>query len=199
MSLFIESIKLIDGTFCNLFYHEQRMKRSLESLCGVDEDLNLEEFLKGMEYPSKGLYKCRIVYDDKVKEVEFVPYEIKPVTTLRVVESDRISYDYKFTDRKQIEKLFDKRDGCDDILIVKKGKITDSSYANIAFRNKDGDWVTPWSALLKGTMRQKLIDNNVVTVEDIAIDDLSSFTSFRLINAMLEFAAPEIDVSNIVS
>jgi 4-amino-4-deoxychorismate lyase len=197
MSLFIESIKLTDGNFCNLFYHEQRMIRSLETLCGVDDDFNLEEFLKAMEYPRQGLYKCRIIYDDVSKQVEFLPYEPKPVRSLKIVENDRISYDYKFADRKQIEKLFEKRDGCDDILIVKKGKITDASYANIVFR-KDDEWITPWSALLKGTMRQKLIDNNQVSQEEITIDDLSSFKSFRLINAMLEFDAPEIDVSAIV-
>lgn len=197
MSLLIESIKLIDGKFCNLFYHEQRMLRSLETLCGAEDDLNLEEFLKSMEYPQQGLYKCRIVYDDKVKEVEFHPYELRVVSSLRLIEADRINYDHKFVDRKEIDKLFEKRDGCDDILIVKKGKLTDASYANIVFR-KDDEWITPWSALLKGTMRQNLIDNNVITAEEITVDDLSSFSTFKLINAMLEFDAPEIDVSKIV-
>lgn len=197
MSLLIESIKLVDGNFSNLFYHEQRMLRSLESLCGVDEDFNLEAFLKSMEYPKEGVYKCRIVYDDKIKEVEFYPYERRHVSSLRVIEADRINYDYKFVDRRQIDKLFEKRDGCDDILIVKKGKLTDASYANIVFR-KGGEWITPWSALLKGTMRQKLIDDNVISAEEITVDDLSSFSTFKLINAMLEFDAPEIDVSKIV-
>lgn len=197
MSLFIESIKLVNGNFCNLFYHEQRMLRSLESLCGVEEDFNLEEFLKSLEYPLEGLFKTRIIYDDMSKQVEFVPYEIRPVSSLKIVEHDRISYDYKFTNRKQIDKLFEKREDCDDILIVKKGKITDASYANIVFK-KDNHWVTPWSALLKGTMRQKLIDNNTITPEDISVEELSSFTSFKLINAMLEFDAPEIEVSKIV-
>jgi 4-amino-4-deoxychorismate lyase len=197
MSLFIESIKLVNGNFCNLFYHEQRMLRSLESLCGVEDDFNLEEFLKSMEYPKEGLFKTRIVYDDLSKQVEFLPYEMRTVTSLKIVEHDRISYDYKFANRKQIDKLFEKREECDDILIVKKGKVTDASYANIVFR-KGSQWITPWSALLKGTMRQKLIDNNVITPEDISVEELSTFTTFKLINAMLEFDAPEIEVSKIV-
>src|SRR5687768_15171187 len=118
MSLFIESIKLVNGNFCNLFYHEQRMLRSLKSLCGVEEDFNLEEFLKSLEYPSEGLFKTRIIYDDMSKQVEFVPYEVRPVSSLKIVEHDRISYDYKFTNRKQIDKLFERREDCDDILIV---------------------------------------------------------------------------------
>jgi 4-amino-4-deoxychorismate lyase len=89
------------------------------------------------------------------------------------------------------------RDDCDDILIVKKGNITDSSYSNIVFR-RGKNWYTPWSALLKGTMRQNLIDNNKIFQEQIELEDIESFKSFKLINAMLEFDGPEIDVSNIV-
>jgi 4-amino-4-deoxychorismate lyase len=196
MSLLIESIKLVDGKFCNLFYHEQRMLRSLEMLCGVDEDFNLESFLSSLAFPDKGIYKCRILYDDARKEVEFLPYTPKSITTLRIVEHDRISYEFKFKDRKTIDRLFELRRDCDDILIVKRGLVTDSSYSNIVFR-KGRQWFTPWSALLKGTQRQKLIDENKLIQEEIKADDIRSFDTFKLINAMFEFDAPEIDVKNI--
>ncbi|HEY0743159.1 MAG TPA: aminotransferase class IV [Chryseosolibacter sp.] len=198
MSLLIETIKVVDGKYYNLFYHEQRMIRSLEKLCGVEEDVILEEFLNELDTPQQGVFKCRLIYDDQTKEVEFVPYRVRPVKTLKIVENDRINYEFKYTDRKQIDKLFEQRDGCDDILIIKKGEVTDASYANIAFR-RNNEWVTPWSPLLKGTMRQKLIEQNKIIAERILVEDISTFTSFKLINAMLEFDAPEIDVSNIVS
>lgn len=198
MSLLLETIKLVDGEFRNLFHHEQRMIRSLETLCGVEEDLILEEFLKDLRAPAQGVFKCRIVYDEQVKEVEFIPYQVRSVKTLKIIENDRINYEFKYADRKQIDKLFENRDGCDDILIVKKGEVTDASYANIVFKRGD-EWVTPWSPLLKGTMRQKLIDENKIIPEKILLEDLPTFQSFKLINAMLEFDAPEIDVSNIVS
>lgn len=198
MSLLIETIKVVDGKYCNLFYHEQRMIRSLEKLCGVEEDIALEEFLNELDAPQQGVFKCRIVYDDQTKEVEYIPYQVRPVNTLRIVENDRINYEFKYTDRKQIDKLFDQRDGCDDILIIKKGEVTDASYANIVFK-RDDEWVTPWSPLLKGTMRQKLIEQNKIIPEKILVEDIPTFKSFKLINAMLEFDSPEIDVSNIVS
>lgn len=197
MSLLIESIKVVDGKFCNLFYHEQRMIRSLETLCGTDEDLNLEKFLSGLEAPQKGIYKCRIEYDEQSKQVEFLPYEPKVVRSLKVVEHDRISYEFKYKDRKTIDKLFKQKETCDDILIVKKGHVTDSSYANVVFR-KGKHWYTPWSPLLKGTMRQKLLDTNKIQTEEIQLDDITSYESCKLINAMLEFDAPEIDVTRIV-
>ena len=198
MSLLLETIKVVDGKFCNLFHHEQRMIRSLEMLCGVEEDIILEEFLQELTVPKEGVFKCRIVYDEQTKEVEFIPYQVRPVKSLKIVENDRINYDFKYADRKQIDKLFEAREECDDILIIKKGEVTDASYANIVFK-RGSEWVTPWSPLLKGTMRQKLIEENKIIPEKILLEDISTFKSFKLINAMLEFDSPEIDVSNIVS
>jgi 4-amino-4-deoxychorismate lyase len=197
MSLLIESIKLLDGKFCNLFYHEQRMLRSLEMLCGSKDDLNLEEFLGNLSVPQNGLFKCRIVYDDVSREVEFLQYKPTEIRSLKMVEADRLSYDFKFTDRKKIDRLCEQKDGCDDILIIRKGLVTDSSYANIVFRKGD-EFFTPWSPLLKGTQRQKLIDENKVTPDQINAEDIRSFDTFKLINAMLEFDAPEVDVKNII-
>jgi 4-amino-4-deoxychorismate lyase len=198
MSRLIESIKLIDGKFCNLFYHEQRMLRSFQDLFGLEDDFHLEKFLTELDIPQKGLFKCRIVYDDVKMDVEFVPYQIKPVSSLKLVEHDRINYEYKYTDRKIFEKLCAKKEDCDDILIIKRDLVTDSSYANIVFK-KGKQWFTPWSPLLKGTFRQKLIDENKVVPEEIKAEDIRSFDTFKLINALLEFDSPEIDVKNIFS
>ncbi|HEY9045252.1 MAG TPA: aminotransferase class IV [Ohtaekwangia sp.] len=197
MSLLIESIKLLDGKYYNLSHHEQRMNRSLKSLCGSHDYVDLEEFLSNIDKPEQGLFKCRIVYDEISREVEFHPYEYKKIRSLRIVEHDRIHYEFKYTDRKLINRLYDLRKDCDDILIVKRGFITDSSYSNIVFR-KNKHWVTPWSALLKGTQRQKLLEQNIIEEDDIRIEDIRSFQSFKLINAMFEFDGEEIDVSNIV-
>ena len=197
MSLLLESIKLIDGEFRNLFYHERRMNRSLKFLCGVQEHFYLEEFLRKLDLPRQGLFKCRMVYDDFSRDVEFIPYQYRSINSLRVVEHDRISYEFKYCERKVLNRLFELRKTCDDILIVKRGLVTDSSIANIAFK-KGKHWYTPWSALLKGTTRSYLLERNIIKEEEIRIEDLKTFQSFKLINAMLEFDSPEIDISNIV-
>jgi 4-amino-4-deoxychorismate lyase len=197
MSLLIESIKLSDGEFRNIFQHEQRMNRSLKELCGVEDFFDLGKFLEQFDIPEKGLYKCRITYDDQSHDVEFLPYIPKEVKSLKIVEHDRIEYDFKYKDRSTIDRLFKKRNGCDDIIIVKQGLVTDSSFSNLVFR-KGKRWITPWSALLKGTMRQNLLERNIVEEEDIRVEDISSFESCNIINAMLEFDNPEIDVSKIV-
>ena len=196
MSLLLESIRLCDGNFQNLFYHERRMNRGLKLLCGVQEHFDLEEFLNKIERPSTGLFKCRLVYDESSRDLEFIPYRPKKIDTLRVVEHDRISYEFKYADRKLIDRLYGLKKECDDILIVKRGFVTDSSFSNLVFR-RGQRWYTPWSALLKGTMRSSLLERNLIQEEEIRVEDIKTFDSFKLINAMLQFDGPEVEVSKI--
>lgn len=196
MSLLLESIRLSDGQFQNLFYHEQRMNRALKFLCGVQEHFDLEAFLAMIDRPLQGLFKCRMVYDDVSRDLEFVPYKIKKIDSLRVVEHDRVSYEFKYADRKLIDRLYGLKKECDDILIVKRGLVTDSSFSNVVFR-RGKRWYTPWSALLKGTMRSNLLERNIIHEEEIRVEDIKTFDSFKLINAMIQFDGPEVDISNI--
>lgn len=197
MSLLLESIKLVDGELRNLFYHERRMNRALKVLCGAHEHFDLERFFENLDLPTKGLYKCRMIYDDFSRDVEFIPYQYQTINSLRVVEHDRVSYEFKYADRKVLNRLYELRKNCDDILIVKRGYVTDTSYANIMFR-RGKTWYTPWSALLKGTMRASLLERNLVMEEDIRIEDIKTFDAFKLVNAMWEFDAPELDISKII-
>jgi 4-amino-4-deoxychorismate lyase len=196
MSLLLESIKLLNGEFYNLSYHEFRMNRSLKALFG-EGNITLEKLLLQHEYPKDGWYKCRICYDDKSRDVEFLPYTPKSISSLKIVNDDRIQYEHKFEDRAALNKLLTLRDTCDDILIIQKGFVTDTSFSNIAFR-KGSVWVTPWTTLLKGTQRQKLIDEQKVLVEDIHVEDIKKFDACRVINALVEFDAPEIAIEHIV-
>lgn len=197
MSRLIESIKLLDGKFYNLFYHEQRMIHSLRALYRKEEPLALGKFLLAQAFPRKGLFKCRIAYDDISSETTFTPYEAKRIKRVKIVEDDSISYEMKYADRGPINRLFENRGDCDDILIIRQGQVTDCSFSNIVFR-KGQDWYTPITPLLSGTMRQSLIDKNKIIPREILKKDIRSFDTFKIINAMLEFGSPEIEVSDIV-
>jgi 4-amino-4-deoxychorismate lyase len=193
----LESIRLQNGNFHRLNYHQQRMDRSVKELSGQHNTISLFENLKKQNPPKAGLYKCRIVYTDKIESVEFIPYEIKPVNSLRVVYDQQIDYSHKYHDRNNIHALLAQKQYCDDILIVRNGLVTDSSYSNIIFY--DGvNWITPSTPLLRGTMRQFLLDTAEIKSAPVAVQDIPSFKKFRLINSMLAFDGPEIDVTNIV-
>ena len=197
MSRLIETIKLLDGKFYNLSYHERRMARSLQHLFNKSASIGLEELLHETPFPSKGLYKCRLVYDDVATDIEYTPYQYRSVSRIKVVEDDLIAYPFKVVEREPINRLFAMRGDCDDVLIIRRGDVTDCSYANIVFR-RGSNWFTPASPLLDGTMRQQLLDKNKITAREIRKEDIRSFDTCKIVNAMLEFDSPEIDVTDIV-
>lgn len=197
MSRLLESIKLLDGKFYHLGAHEQRMRRSLLALYGTNSTPGLEQYLHEMPFPQKGLYKCRVVYDRLSRDATFIPYVPRAISRVKVVEDNAIAYAHKFVDRDAIDRLFFRRGDCDDVLIVRNGKVTDCSFSNIVFR-KGGKWFTPDTPLLEGTTRQRLLDEKFIQSREIRIGDIRSFDTFRIINAMLEFESPEIEVSAIV-
>ena len=194
----IESILLLDGQFVNLPAHQERVDNALNDLYKTDKRIDLKEFLHTFNFPATGRYKCRMMYNPLSKDVEFLPYTFKAVNTLKIRVDNSIVYDYKYADRSSLNKLMADRGECDDILIVKNGWVTDSSYANIIFKRKD-KWYTPHSCLLRGTMRQILLRSGTIQEEQIAMSDIQKFEKFRLINAMLGFDSPECDISNIYS
>jgi 4-amino-4-deoxychorismate lyase len=197
MSRLIESIKLENGRFHRLHYHQARLDRSLRDLFQLKDAINLSTILLNQQHPKAGLFKCRIVFEKQVESIEFIPYTPRHSLSLKVVQDLSIDYKHKYEDRSRINSLFEQRQFCDDVLIVKNGFVTDSSYSNIVFFN-GFRWITPSTPLLNGTMRQFLLDAAEIKEEAIAIQDIPSFKTFRLINAMHGFDGPEIEVSKIV-
>lgn len=176
---------MLDGKLLNINYHNERMERSLFDLFGKKSPVYLEKIIDVPMSALNGVYKCRVVYDDKNTEIEFIPYIIREVRSLRIVYDDGISYSYKFADRLNLNRLFGLRGECDDILIIKNGLVTDSSYANVILKNKNGNWVTPSSCLLKGTRRSKLLNDKCISEADITVADMDKYSEIRLINAMI--------------
>lgn len=197
MSLLIESIRLEEGTFHNLDYHQRRVENSFRALFGAKKIFDLRHLLEGSSYPQKGLYKCRIIYDDRSADVSFVPYTPRTIRKIKLVTDDNIEYPHKFKDRAVLDSLYEMRGTCDDVLIIRRGEITDSSFANIVLR-KSGQWYTPSSPLLPGTMRQYLLEKGKIQVMTIRIEQLRTFETFRLVNAMIGFDSPEQGVANII-
>jgi 4-amino-4-deoxychorismate lyase len=81
------------------------------------------------------------------------------------------------------------------IIFIKDGRITDSSYSNLIFY--DGyRWLTPGEPLLAGTMRASLLADWKIHEEHINPNQLHLFKTFKLINALNNFEdAPEYPVS----
>ncbi len=181
---FLETIKIDGGKVYHLEYHQKRYEGVLKSF-GLNSFKNLADFIKA---PKKSLYRCRLVYTPQDTEkigVEYIEYKKRDIKTLKLVYDDNIEYSKKSTNRDAIDRLFNKRNGADDILIVKNGLITDTSIANIAFY--DEVWKTPRNPLLKGTTRQRYIDSGKLIEEDIHVEDIKNYSKVALLNAMIDF------------
>ena len=196
MCLLFETIKIVNGKPKNLALHDKRLNLSRHKLFGIDEILRLSDFIQVPEEYKIGIFRCRVIYGSSIVSTEYTPYYPAAIKTLKLVHIDTIKYDLKYLDRSCLTKCINKTHA-DDILIVKEGCITDSSFANIVFT--DGKcWVTPDTPLLFGTMRENLLCKGIIMTDRITVDNLCHFTHFRLINAMLGFNSHILSTFNII-
>lgn len=184
MYQFFETIKVIDDSIQNLAYHQQRMDKTLRMNYSEHSLPSLKNLISIPHDLREGTIKCRIDYNNHDCSVFFERYTPKKVDSLKVVFDDDISYDFKYIDRHNLHRLLDKRMNCDEILIIRNGLITDTSYSNIIFFNGK-ECHTPASPLLKGTCRSRLLKEGKLTEKDLTVNDLSNYVYFKLINSML--------------
>ena len=182
--LFIETIKVKDGSFCNLSLHSRRAIRTSEIHFGVSLNFDIPTDIIPMDMRI-GIVKCRILYSDTVESITFEPYRFRPINNLALVYDNDIDYTYKSEDRSSLQSLVSQKGNCDEILIVKNGYITDTSYSNIVLENNEGLF-TPSTPLLAGIKRQLLIDAGTIIEKGIRVDDLHRYSRAYLINAMID-------------
>lgn len=191
MIKFIETIKVLNGDTPDIKEHAQRVRATLRHFYSKSKEefdliLSVSEILdREWEKISNGLFKLRVVYSDRFISWTLIPYIPKTIKRLKVVECDAIDYPFKFENRTAIESLLSYKDNCDDILIVKKGVVTDTSYSNIVFERM-GSLYTPESYLLAGTKRAKLIRDGIISEEKIRPCDIDRYDKAYLINSMLD-------------
>ena len=196
MYLLIETIKIKDNEIYNIDYHNLRINNTRRDLFNCKDFIDLSKFIK-IPGNSIDTIKCRVIYNKEILNIEYAKYQKRIIKSLKIVKSDDIDYQYKYKDRSKIEKLLKLKNNCDDILIVKNNRITDTSFTNIAFYNGT-KWLTPTHPLLKGTKRQKLIDENKIIEADIFINDLQKFQKAILFNSMLDLEEEMyIEIDNI--
>lgn len=192
MSRFIESIKLVDGRFFRLAFHQDRVNVVFEQFFPYDNPINLISLLEKENYPKQGIFKCRIVFDNKVQLIEIVPYILREVKMLKLVETHIEPTHYKSVGREKINAAFALKGDCDDIIMVNNGFLSDASYSNIALW--DGtNWYTPTIPLIYGTQRRALLETGKIGERAIRKEDLPAYKRIRLFNAMIEFGEMELD------
>lgn len=196
MCQFIESIKLQDGNIFRLQLHQERINRIFDVFFPEDKKIILLNVFKNLSVPQKGTFKVRIIFDSEIRNLEFVPYQLPHIKTLKVIETNIETTFYKSTQRDYIQAVFANKEECDDVLMVKNGLITDTSYCNVALY--DGKyWFTPKAPIIYGTQRTNLLNNALIIEKDIGIHQLGNFQTICLFNAMIEFGEITFSVQSI--
>lgn len=194
---FIETIKLSDGRVFHLEYHQERVCNTFLRFFPNQKVLLLSDIIEKITLPAQGKYKIRIVYGSECPTIEVLPYEIRSIATIKCVEADFLDYSYKFLDRTFLNTLKESA-GTDEVIFVKNGKVTDSSYANIIFF--DGrQWLTPSTFLLNGTCRQRLLKEGKIKEAPIHYTDIHYFEQIGFINAMLDIGELSLPMSQLVN
>ena len=197
MHQFVETIRIEGGKAINLSLHEARMNATRMHFAPHATPISLQKWLDDAPLSDERI-KARVVYDvNGVCETTFQTYKRREIQWLRMVEDNDISYTFKSTDRHELDHLQALRDGCDEVLIVKNGLITDTSFTNVAFF--DGHkWFTPAQPLLNGTMRQWLLLHGQLTEAQITPASLASFQRIMLFNAMIGAHELELPTTHII-
>jgi 4-amino-4-deoxychorismate lyase len=197
MSLLFESICVLNGRVLNPKWHELRYHSAYSKLFGESPKKSL---LAGLQIPIEfqtGKVKLKIIYGQNQKEFSFQLYKIQKIETLKIVHHNKLDYSLKYSERQTLNELFTLRENCDDVLIVKNGEITDTSYGNVIFFD-GANWITPKNPLLKGTCRARLISDGKAKKKAIRVEHLKSFKGVKVINAMRDLEQKMIPIENII-
>ena len=190
MSQFIESIRIHKGVAENLAFHQKRVNKTLGQKTG--EGLNLNELIQELQIPKNGLFKWRLEYTKEIiKQNQLIPYAERTVKRIQLVEAPDLKYALKYSDRNSFRRLLI-QSNADDIIITQNGYLTDASYSNLFFW--DGQqWATPSTPLLNGTQREIILNKKLALEKQIHRNDLSNYTHFKRVNAMMVWEKSKIE------
>lgn len=179
---YFETIKCDDFEAFNLDYHNKRITNA------IGLNLNLQEYI----YPiSDELLRCKVIYDKNgIIDIQYFLYEKREINSFKLIFDNEISYSKKFFNRNNLNKLFEKKENNDEIIIIKNKIVTDTSIANIAIYYEN-TWITSKNCLLRGTTRDRLINEKSLIERDITIKMLKKASKIALMNAMIGFDVKE--------
>ncbi len=148
--------------------------------------IDLSQHIFISDYHSKGCYKCRVLYSQDIERIELHSYQLRAISSLKILHSDTIDYHLKYEDRTALHQLYDLRESYDDILVIKEGMVTDTYYCNVALRRNGQHWITPDTPLLPGTKRAQLLADGRLIPVAVKLDEIHSYDEIGLFNSMID-------------
>ncbi|MCG3665815.1 aminotransferase class IV family protein [Aliarcobacter butzleri] len=175
---YFETIKCEDFEVFNLDYHQKRVANT------IGLNINLQEYINPI---SEELLRCKLIYDENgVVDVLYFPYKKREIKSFKIIFDNEIEYSKKYLNRAKLDELYEKKDDCDEVIIIKNEIVTDTTIANIAIFYENS-WITSKNCLLGGTTRARLLEEKKLFEKDITLDMLKNASKVALMNAMIGF------------
>ncbi len=197
--MFLETIRIQDGHAHHMADHIDRMHRTAlhfgftAPALPADLDALVPHTLR------TGTVRCRIIYDHTLRELTFTPYRRRRIERLIAVDAGAMDYTFKYADRSPLERPNIPLSEADELLFVRGGYVTDTSYTNLILRRGD-ELLTPDTFLLDGTCRRRLLRTAQVRTAQVRLSDLSAYDELLLVNAMMPLGeALRLPVTSVVT
>lgn len=190
-----ETIKIQDCKIQNSDLHLERVFNSRNTIWKVQYTSDFEKIFSEIEsmlnikYSTEKIYKLKVIYNQSDLKYEINDYSKPIINRIKLIDDDFIDYQYKFTDRNSLESLKITAFGemsersHSEIIIIKNGMATDSSFSNLVF-SKDDELITPANFLLRGTKMEKYRREKIILEKPVRATEIMNFDSIHFINAM---------------
>jgi 4-amino-4-deoxychorismate lyase len=181
MFSFLETICISNGKAQHLDFHQMRVNETFDAFFPEWEPFDVKEEIEKVELPKEGIYRLRLTYTEDPQTLEILPYEAKNVQKMKLVDSGKIDYGFKWADRDFFKTILEAHPEADEVIFHKDGIIQDCTIANLAFL-KEGIWYTPEAPMHWGTTRARLLVEDEVEETDILVSELDQYERICLIN-----------------
>lgn len=182
--MFIETLRIQDGHPCHLDDHAERMRRTAQHFGFTAPKLPHDIEARLPDDLHSGTVRCRVLYDYILREITFTPYRKRRIERLIAVDAGAMDYAFKYADRSPLARPQIPLAETDELLFVRDGCVTDTSYTNLILRRGD-ELVTPDTFLLDGTCRRRLLRTGRVRTARVRLSDLPAYDELLLVNAMM--------------
>lgn len=190
-----ETIKVVGGKPLFLDKHLRRLKKSLKFF-GIERNIDEEKIYEYIKSSEEKNFALKLIVSDKNfivasrpdnyrednKKFKLIVSDVRRNSTSKVVYHKTLSYYENIMEHRWAQDR-----GYDSALFInEREEVCETSFANIFFV-REGEIFTPTlsSGLLKGTMRDYILENYKVREEVICFKDLESYDEVFISNSLM--------------
>ena len=189
-----ETIKVVDGKSLFLDKHLSRLKKSLRFF-GIEKDIDEGKIYAYINSSEEKNFALKLIVSDKNflltsrpdnyrednKNYKLILSEVRRNSSSKVIYHKNLSYYENIMEHRWAQDQ-----GYDSALFINEREVCETSFANIFFV-RNGEIFTPTisSGLLKGTMRDYILESYKVKDDVISFKDIYTYDEVFISNSLM--------------